>query len=278
MARIRTIKPEFFRHEALQDLEIANPGMYPMMVFEALWGHCDSKGRFEWKPRMLKLDILPFLPFDMAKTLEILELGGMLHRYEVDGKTYGFIPTFEKHQRLSGKEATEGEKYPEPIEEKQKITVEESVKQQGSDGEIPESQEGNGREEECKPSAPASPDADLPADLSKSKPETGKPASSVTFKTFMSACTASGVDAIPPDDPVFEWADSAGVPIEFLRLAWLEFRSRYGDSAKRYKDWRRVFRNAIRNNWFKLWFCNDQGVVCLSNQGRLIQKTHAESA
>ena len=44
MARIRTIKPEFFRHESLQDLEIANPGMYPMMVFEALWGHCDSKG------------------------------------------------------------------------------------------------------------------------------------------------------------------------------------------------------------------------------------------
>jgi hypothetical protein len=60
MARIRTVKPDFFRHEALQDLELANPGMYPMMVFQALWGHCDSKGRFEWKPRMLKLDILRF--------------------------------------------------------------------------------------------------------------------------------------------------------------------------------------------------------------------------
>lgn len=139
MARIRTIKPDFFRHEALQDLEIANPGMYPMMVFAALWGHCDSKGRFEWKPRMLKLDILPFIPFDMAKTLEILERGKMLHRYCVGGKEYGLVSTFENHQRLSGKEATEGEKYPEP-------TSEQMVKQSGSVGEIPESQEGKGRE------------------------------------------------------------------------------------------------------------------------------------
>lgn len=139
MARIRTIKPEFFRHEGLQDLEIANPGMYPMMVFEALWGHCDSKGRFEWKPRTLKLDILPFLPFDMAATLAILEGAKMIKRYTVDGKEYGLIDSFEKHQRLSGKEATEGEKYPQPPEEIP-----------GSVGEIPESQEGKGREKEGK--------------------------------------------------------------------------------------------------------------------------------
>ena len=143
MARIRSIKPDFYRHEALQDLEIANQGKYPMMVFSALWGHCDSKGRFEWRPRQLKLDILPFLPFDMAETLAILERAGFLNRYSVDGKEYGEIPTFEKHQRLSGKELTEGEKYPEP-------TGEATGKQQGSDGEIPESQEGKGREEEGK--------------------------------------------------------------------------------------------------------------------------------
>ena len=168
MARIRTIKPEFFRHEALQDLEIANPGMYPMMVFEGLWGHCDSKGRFEWKPRMLKLDILPFLPFDMAETMAILEKAGMLHRYTVDGKEYGFIDTFEKHQRLSGKELTEGEKFPSPVRE---VTG----KHQGSDGEIPESQEGKGREEEGKrngvPTLPASP-ASTPTDDEQAADET----------------------------------------------------------------------------------------------------------
>ncbi len=139
MARIRTIKPEFFRHEALQDLEIAHPGKYPMMVFAGLWGHCDSKGRFEWKPRMLKLDILPFLSFDMNETLGILEKSGMLHRYTVNGKEYGEVATFEKHQRLSGKELTEGEKFPSS-------QAEMPGKHRGSVGEIPESQEGKGRE------------------------------------------------------------------------------------------------------------------------------------
>ena len=114
MARIRTVKPEFFRHERLQDLEIANPGSYPMMVFAGLWGHCDKAGRFEYRPRQLKLDILPFLPFEMESTLRLLESAGFVRRYEVDGKTYGEIPSFGKHQRLGGKELQEPEKHPSP--------------------------------------------------------------------------------------------------------------------------------------------------------------------
>lgn len=176
MARIRTIKPEFFRHESLQDLEIANPGMYPLMVFAGLWGHCDSKGRFEWKPRMLKLDILPFLPFDMAKTLEILEQAGMLRRYSVNGKEYGEVPTFEKHQRLSGKELTEGEKFPSP---EQELTG----KHSGSVGEIPESQEGKGREEEGKGLEPLvlslSADDPVSSDESKAKAALSCPAAEI---------------------------------------------------------------------------------------------------
>jgi hypothetical protein len=134
MARIRTIKPEFFRHEELQDIEIANPGKYVMLVFAGLWGHCDSKGRFEYRPRQLKLDILPFLSFDMSETLQILCNSRLVERYEVAGKEYGFIPSFEKHQRLSGKESSEGEKYPS-IE---KADKEATGKQRGSNGEAVE--------------------------------------------------------------------------------------------------------------------------------------------
>jgi hypothetical protein len=66
------VRPEFFRHEGLQDLERNNPGKYPMFVFEGLWTKCDRQGAFEWKPRSLKLDIFPFLEFDMADSLSIL--------------------------------------------------------------------------------------------------------------------------------------------------------------------------------------------------------------
>lgn len=146
MARIRTIKPEFFRHEGLQDLEVANPGKYPMMVFAGLWGHCDKDGRFEWRPRQLKLDILPFLPFDMADVLALLESAGFVESYEVDGKKYGVIHSFKEHQRLSGKESQEGGKHPEPNINNDRSNREAPGKHQGSNGEQPESQEGKGRE------------------------------------------------------------------------------------------------------------------------------------
>lgn len=143
MPRIRTVKPDFFRHEGLQDLEQANPGKYPMLVFAGLWGHCDKAGTFEWRPRQLKLDILPFLDFDMAATLKLLADNGFVEHYEVDGKHYGHVPTFLEHQRISGKEAQEKEKFPKPTET-----------QTGSNGEAtgkqPRRQEGKGREEEGK--------------------------------------------------------------------------------------------------------------------------------
>ena len=150
MARIRTIKPDFFRHELLQDLEISHPGMYPMMVFAALWGHCDSQGVFIFKPRQLKLDILPFLNFEMEKTLQILVDAEPINRYSVDGKEYGKIESFLRHQRLSGKEVTNGEKFPdvdcEATGKQLGSTGEAPGKHSSSIGEIPESQEGKGME------------------------------------------------------------------------------------------------------------------------------------
>lgn len=101
MARIRTIKPEFYRHETLQDLEIANPGKYPMMVFSGLWVAADREGRFEWRPRQLKLDILPFLDFDISEVMNILADAGFLMRYQAGGVTYGAISSWERHQVIS---------------------------------------------------------------------------------------------------------------------------------------------------------------------------------
>ena len=139
MARIRTVKPDFFRHEKLQDLEVAHPGKYIMLTFEGLWTLCDSKGKFLFKPRTIKLDVLPFIPFNMEETLGVLEKEGFIETYEVEGEKYGRIPSFLDHQRITGKEATEGEKYPDPI-----------VKQKGSNRETPEkhpgAQEGKGKE------------------------------------------------------------------------------------------------------------------------------------
>jgi len=139
MARIRTVKPEFFRDEDLQDLELKHPENRPMLVFAGLWGHCDKQGVFEWKPRVLKLDILPFLPFDMDATLDILAGAGLVEKFEHEGKAYGFIDSFTGHQRIGGKEHSDPAKHPGKTR-----------KQRGSTGEAPEqhsgAQEGKGRE------------------------------------------------------------------------------------------------------------------------------------
>jgi hypothetical protein len=184
MARIRTIKPEFFRHEGLQDLELANPGAYTMMVFAGLWGHCDAKGRFEWRPRQLKLDILPFLPFDMAKTLDLLSCGGLVKRYSVAGKEYGEIASFGKHQRLTGKEATEGEKYPAAIEEE----GERSGKHQGNIGERLDAQEGKGREKEGEGKGVLPPPA-LPSPAEKNSETELQAACKATWAAYRDAYT-----------------------------------------------------------------------------------------
>jgi len=115
VARIRTIKPSFFRHEGLQDLERANPGAYVMLVFAGLWTQADNQGRFEWRPRQLKLDILPFIDFDLSRTLDLLSGAGFVVQYDGgNGKEYGAIRTFRDHQHFGGKEATEVSKLPAP--------------------------------------------------------------------------------------------------------------------------------------------------------------------
>jgi hypothetical protein len=114
MSRIRNVKPEFFTHEGLQDLELANAGKYPMFVFEGLWTKCDRNGVFEWRPRSLKLAILPFLPFEIEETLDILAGAGYIKKYMVDGKNYGIIPTFKKHQSICDKERQNKNIFPLP--------------------------------------------------------------------------------------------------------------------------------------------------------------------
>lgn len=143
MARIRTVKPEYFRHELLQDLESEYPELKPMLVFEGLWTQCDKNGVFEYKPRQLKLDILPFVQYDMGASLVLLREAKMISLMVHGEKVYGFIPSFKIHQRISGKEAQDGPKFPQPSEMTE-------WKHEGSTGEalgkLQGSQEGKGRE------------------------------------------------------------------------------------------------------------------------------------
>jgi hypothetical protein len=114
VARIRNIKPEFYSHEELNDLENNFPELKPMLVFSGLWNQCEYSGVFLWSVRKLKLAILPFIDFDMTKSLELLEKQGFIRRYRKDGKEYGHVINFTKYQAISGSEKKSGLKYPLP--------------------------------------------------------------------------------------------------------------------------------------------------------------------
>jgi hypothetical protein len=122
-----------------------------MLVYAALWGHCSKEGVFEYKPRILKLSILPFLDFSLADTLTLLEGAGFIRRFRVYDKEYGFVPSFEKHQRISGKEAQYSPKLPAFTPEKQEGSNGEATgKNQGLAGEAQEKEKEKEKEKEEK--------------------------------------------------------------------------------------------------------------------------------
>lgn len=100
MARIRTIKPEFFTSE-----DIVSLSPLARLFYVSLWCEADREGRFEWKPKTFKLRYLPGDDCDVDALGQELIDAGLIVLYEADGKLYAEIPTFAKHQIINNREA-----------------------------------------------------------------------------------------------------------------------------------------------------------------------------
>lgn len=138
MARIRTIKPDFFRHEDLYELEVKTS--LPIRVaFAGLFTVADREGRFKWKPSLIKLDVLPFDEINMTDVLNALWIDGFIGKYEVDGKEFGFIPSFTSHQIINNRESVSS--LPEP-----KNLIQPRVNHASTTRHDPAQGEGKGRE------------------------------------------------------------------------------------------------------------------------------------
>jgi hypothetical protein len=114
--RIRTIKPEFFCHEELFDLE-QETGLPLRLAFAGLWTVCDREGRFKWRPRSIKAHVLPFDTVDFSRVLDALTTRGFVEKYTVDGVEYGCVPAFSRHQVINNRESES--ELPEPPKNQQ---------------------------------------------------------------------------------------------------------------------------------------------------------------
>ena len=114
MARIRYLKPDFFKDEDLAELPFE-----VRLCFAGLWIFADKEGRLEDRPKRLKAEIFPFDNVDMEQCLESLNKikngsnRAFIRRYEIEGEKYIQIVNWHKHQKPHHTE--KASEIPEPL-------------------------------------------------------------------------------------------------------------------------------------------------------------------
>lgn len=109
MARIRSIKPEFWSSE--QVMECSRDAR---LLFIGLWNFCDDAGRHPLSPRQIKALVFPgddtLTVADVHRMIYELSKNGLIERYQVDGKDYLQVTGWQ-HQKI---DRPQKPKYPGP--------------------------------------------------------------------------------------------------------------------------------------------------------------------
>ena len=106
MARIRTVKPEFFTSE-----DIISLSPLARLLYIGMWCEADREGRFAWKPNTLKIRYLPTDNIEIYSLCDEIVAAGLVVTY---GDGLAFIPSFSKHQSINPREAAST--FPAPVE------------------------------------------------------------------------------------------------------------------------------------------------------------------
>ncbi|SDR17248.1 hypothetical protein [Paraburkholderia tuberum] len=98
MARIRTIKPDFWTDDKLVELDFAT-----RLFFIGTWNHADDNGNLRRSAKSLKMKVFPADAIDCEPLIQSLIAHGMLMEYSVSGADYLHIRCFAKHQVINRK-------------------------------------------------------------------------------------------------------------------------------------------------------------------------------
>lgn len=150
MARIRTVKPEFFSSGSTNAVS-----PLARLLFIGLWCEADREGRFEWKPRTLKYRYLPGDDVDVDTLLDELIAEEMIFRYGEDGR-YACVTNFNRHQVIHREKDSD---LPDPSESKEftdrmrsnAIERDRNTRKEGRNGMERKGMEGNHRDESPSP-------------------------------------------------------------------------------------------------------------------------------
>lgn len=96
MARIRTIKPEFWTSSTVVDLD-----PFTRLLFIGSWNFADDHGLMPDDPKRLKLQVLPADPVDAEAIVNELVAAGLFQRVTApNGDRLLRITTFSSHQKI----------------------------------------------------------------------------------------------------------------------------------------------------------------------------------
>lgn len=256
MARIRTIKPEFFTSE-----DICSLSPLARLLYIALWCEADREGRLSWKPRTFKLRYFPADDCDIDALAREILASGLVVAY---GEALAYIPQFQKHQHLNPRESASTLPNP-PVNDEAARVIDASSPVNDAQG----GREGKGKEgkEKNPPNPPVGGTQDGKVEQGKAKP-TAK----IGLPAFLAECKLAGERAIPEDDAVFAYADSIGLPHDFVGLAWSQwFKPGYAEKKQAgVRGWRQTFRNCVEGNWPKFWYTAN-GEWLLTTAGKQAQ-------
>src|SRR5689334_20392246 len=100
MARIRTVKPEFWGHP-----KICRCSRDARLLFVGLLNESDDEGRQLASPRAIAGAVFPndgdVTTKMVDRWLDELEAAGLVTRYDVDGVKYLVILGFNQHQKIN---------------------------------------------------------------------------------------------------------------------------------------------------------------------------------
>jgi uncharacterized phage protein (TIGR02220 family) len=98
MARIRTIKPEFWTSGQVVDCSLI-----ARLLFIGIWNFCDDHGVHPASIKRLKMEVFPsdsIRDDELRAMIDELQAAGLLYTYQVDEKEYWQVTGWAAHQKI----------------------------------------------------------------------------------------------------------------------------------------------------------------------------------
>ena len=99
MARIRTVKPDFWRDDALSEISAE-----AALLAIGLLNHSDDEGYFKANPKLIEADVFPLRKLSRSIPVllrELSDIGYLSLFLGTDNREYGSISNFSKHQSIN---------------------------------------------------------------------------------------------------------------------------------------------------------------------------------